>query len=312
MTFGQRHSLLAVGPRQACNPPNAILNYLYALLEAETTLALHGVGLDPLVGIFHTDQPNRNSLALDAMEPVRPIVDAYVLALLTQRTLSRRDFAETRQGVCRIMPPLATRLATTISTWRHHIAPVAERIAQSLAQGSLTQVTVGAPLTGAQRIAAWDDRAPNRKRRQKRASMPQLSNACRDCGSHLPDRRRRYCETCRQKRWASASSTGRDSAAIVLARLRQEQQDPAHGGRAAEIRGAKNAAHQRAVRDWTGERPEPEVFRTEILPGLYARSISELVAATGLSEHYCSLIRLGKKVPHPRHWEAFARVRLEA
>ena len=178
--------------------------------------------------------------------------------------------------------------------------------------GNLTQVTVGAPLTGAQRIAAWDDRAPNRKRRQKRASMPQLSNACRDCGSHLPDRRRRYCETCRQKRWASASSTGRDSAAIVLARLRQEQQDPAHGGRAAEIRGAKNAAHQRAVRDWTGERPEPEVFRTEILPGLYARSISELVAATGLSEHYCSLIRLGKKVPHPRHWEAFARVRLEA
>jgi hypothetical protein len=30
--------------------------------------------------------------------------------------------------------------------------------------------------------------------------------------------------------------------------------------------------------------------------------------ATGLSHHYCSLIRLGKKVPHPRHWETLRHV----
>jgi hypothetical protein len=46
------------------------------------------------------------------------------------------------------------------------------------------------------------------------------------------------------------------------------------------------------------------VFRSEILPGLRRKSISELVAVTGLSEHYCSLIKLGKKVPHARHWDA--------
>jgi hypothetical protein len=48
------------------------------------------------------------------------------------------------------------------------------------------------------------------------------------------------------------------------------------------------------------------VFRSEILPGLRHKPIGELVAATGLSEHYCSLIRLGKKVPHPRHLGADA------
>src|SRR5262249_52047797 len=80
-TFGRRPSLLSNGPRLACNPPNAILNYLYALLEAEASLACHAVGLDPLVGIFHTDQRSRASFALDAMEAVRPIVDAYMLAL---------------------------------------------------------------------------------------------------------------------------------------------------------------------------------------------------------------------------------------
>jgi hypothetical protein len=43
----------------------------------------------------------------------------------------------------------------------------------------------------------------------------------------------------------------------------------------------------------------------EILPGLRAIPTRELVVATRLSEHYCSLIRLGKRVRHPRHWEAF-------
>jgi hypothetical protein len=81
-----------------------------------------------------------------------------------------------------------------------------------------------------------------------------------------------------------------------------------HGGRAAELRGRKNAAHQAAVRDWVGERPAPSVFAREILPGLRRVPIGELVTATGLSEHYCSLIRLGKKVPHPRHWETLRKV----
>jgi len=33
-----------------------------------------------------------------------------------------------------------------------------------------------------------------------------------------------------------------------------------------------------------------------------------MVAATGLSEHYCSLIRLGKKVPHQPRWQVLANV----
>jgi hypothetical protein len=94
----------------------------------------------------------------------------------------------------------------------------------------------------------------------------------------------------------------------VLAQLRSEQRNPAHGGRAAEIRGRKNAAHQQAVREWRGERPDPEVFRTEILPGLRGVPICELTAATGLSKHYCSLIRLDKRTPHPRHWDALRGV----
>lgn len=303
-TFGTRHSLLTSGPRQACNPPNAILNYLYALLEAETILACHAVGLDPLLGVFHTDQRSRASLALDAMEPVRPTIDAYLLAMLTQRTLAREDFIETRQGGCRLTPRLANRLSETAVSWRHHVAPAVEGIAHQLCQSESRAMSIAAPLTRAQHRAAWDERAPNRKRRAPLRATPVLPNSCRECGAHLPDRRKRYCADCRAERWAKHAERGRENAASVLGRMRAEQRDPAHGGPAAETRGRKNAAHQVAIRAWQGEDPDPAVFRDEIQPRLRDEPVRVLVEATGLSEHYCSLIRLGKRVPHPRHWRA--------
>jgi hypothetical protein len=94
----------------------------------------------------------------------------------------------------------------------------------------------------------------------------------------------------------------------VLASLRAEERDPGHGGTAAERRGVKNRAHQRAVNEWSGEKPDRSVFIAEILPRLRTLSISTLATATGLSEHYCSLIRLGKRIPHPRHWEGLRQL----
>lgn len=44
--FGNRKSSISGSPRLAINPPNAILNYLYALLESESRLALAALGLD--------------------------------------------------------------------------------------------------------------------------------------------------------------------------------------------------------------------------------------------------------------------------
>ncbi len=308
LTFGQRASLISGGPRLATNPPNAILNYLYALLEAETILACHTVGLDPSLGIFHTDQRDRASLALDVMEAARPAVDAYLLALLTQRTLSARDFAETRQGACRMGQPLAARLAETCGAWRNQVAPVVERVSHMLAEHATSPVPRLTPLTGSNWKAAWDRRSPERRERVKAGSTLELTPSCRDCGGELPSRRHRYCENCRQRRWQDNAVRGRRNAGQVLASLRAEQRDPGHGGRAAELRGAKNAAHQAAVKAWIGRRPDPAVFTAEILPGLREVPIGALVAATGLSDHYCSLIRLGKRVPHARHWEALQTI----
>lgn len=181
------------------------------------------------------------------------------------------------------------------------MAPHVERTAHILTADRGDTVT---PLTRANHKTAWDNRNRSRRARPAPSSAPALPDSCRDCGAPVPTRRHRYCESCRQSRWQTNGNRGRQNAAAVLARLRAEQRDPGHGGRAAQLRGSKNAAHQAAVAAWVGERPDPSVFSSEILPGLREMPIASIAAATGLSEHYCSLIRLGKRTPHVRHWES--------
>ena len=61
-------SPLTGSPRLAANPPNAILNFLDALLESEARLAAAALGLDPCMGVLHVDTTARDSLACDLME----------------------------------------------------------------------------------------------------------------------------------------------------------------------------------------------------------------------------------------------------
>jgi CRISPR/Cas system-associated endonuclease Cas1 len=54
-------------------PANALLNYAYAILEAEARIAAPAVGLDPAIGVMHLDARPRNSFVCDLMEPILSI-----------------------------------------------------------------------------------------------------------------------------------------------------------------------------------------------------------------------------------------------
>jgi hypothetical protein len=89
--------------------------------------------------------------------------------------------------------------------------------------------------------------------------------------------------------------------------LKAEGLDLTHGGKAAERRGAAIAERKRQAADWEQANPgpaDPELFKREILPLTQGVPLRRLLEATGLSLRYCSLIRRGERVPHPRHWEA--------
>lgn len=116
-----------------------MLNYLYAILEAEARIAALAIGLDSVLGLQHSDHATRDSLALDLMEPVRPLVDADVLDLLRSHVFTRAKVFETLDGQCRLMPPLTRALTLTAPRWARAVLPVAQQVAKQLLHDAQAQ-----------------------------------------------------------------------------------------------------------------------------------------------------------------------------
>ena len=77
------------------DPVNALLSFGYVLLMNQVASAVSVVGLDPYVGFLHSSQFGKPALALDVMEPFRPVVvDSVVMTLLNNRMLTEDDFQE--------------------------------------------------------------------------------------------------------------------------------------------------------------------------------------------------------------------------
>lgn len=303
-TFGPRSSPLTASPRLAVRPAQACFNFLYAILEAEARLACLAVGLDPGLGVLHSDLKARDSLALDVMEPVRPVIDRYVLRVITDRAFRATDFVETRQGNVRVLAPLSHELAATMLDWRTHIGAVTERVAALLVSGgpgsSGRQPT---PLTGANRSAG---RGPSARRRPRTSAEPRTAlRACAQCGETVPADRR-LCGQCLPTDRAEQAAGFVAAGKARLAELRAAGVKPGIGGAAAKARGTKLAASCAAARAWEREHPkpsDPDEFRRDVLPRLAGLTPKALAAATGLSRAYCSAILRGERVPHPRWWE---------
>lgn len=68
---------------------DAALSYLYTILLGESVSALYAAGLDPAIGVLHSDHERRPSLALDLMEEFLPfVVDQVVLTAARSRALT--------------------------------------------------------------------------------------------------------------------------------------------------------------------------------------------------------------------------------
>jgi CRISPR-associated endonuclease Cas1 len=305
--FGTRTSGLKGGPRAATNPANALLNYLYALVEAETVIAAQTVGLLPDLGVFHYDHRYRNSLAADLMEPIRPTVDRYLFDVLNARSFADNDFFETRTGVCRLTPRLTSELAATRAHWSQLAGPVAEQVAHALLAAPSWE-----PL--ARLMTRPSSRRQDRtatSRPDKRTSLPGLERRCGECGSPIPDPNARTCsEPCLKKLLVR---TGHEGAAKLQERMRELRAsgDNPSGRPRARARQAAGLARRQAERAaWEAQNPGPydgEAFRSEVLPLLAAVSIPAIQRATGLSTAQAWRIRKGV-VPHPMWWDALADV----
>ena len=187
-----------------------MLNYLYALGEAEARLAFPAVGLEPGLGFSHVDQRSRDSAALDVLEVIRPDIDRYVYALLRDRRRSRRDFAELREGTCRILAPLTHELAETLPAWTKLLAPVVERVAALLAASNDRLDYLPTPLTQSNRSAGRrvQRKRPPQKPHSKTKLRNNMSNVRVESPRFIAQGLRRLFDRTPQLRgheWATAS-----------------------------------------------------------------------------------------------------------
>jgi len=287
-TFGARVSPLTGSPRLAVNPPNAILNYLYAILESEARLAAAELGLDPGLGVLHKDTPNRDSLACDLMEPVRTLVDAYLFDWMNRGPLRREWFFEQANGNCRLMESFAVRLSETALIWRKAIAPYAEKPAKIFWEVRIKRSESGNLPT----------RLTQARRSQAKGGVPKSSQTipatrprCPICGRSVTTGSR-YCADCvpivNRENLLEKSKLGRIAT---------------HSASAEARRSATQAKQAEALRKWNpSDLPswlDEDVYRRDILPLLSKFTVKSIRGKIGVSHPYATLIRRGVSIPHP-------------
>jgi len=77
------------------DPVNALLSLAYGVLTKDLTVITQVIGLDPYLGFFHQPRFGRASLALDLMEPFRPLIaDSAVLSAINTRMVAPKDFVK--------------------------------------------------------------------------------------------------------------------------------------------------------------------------------------------------------------------------
>ena len=291
-TFQARRSPISGSPRLAVCPVNSILNYLYAILEAEARLAAAALGLDPGLGFLHADAAHRDSLAADLMEPVRPQVDAFVLDWILREPIKREWFFEQRDGNCRLMAPFAARLSETAQTWRRSLAPLVESVARALwtkIPKHARHKPIATRLTQQRKRQAKGSSFEN-----KRIEIPSIERVCRICGKLLSPGRS-YCKDC-----------GRVYSREQLTHIAKTGRIISKRPESLALNSATQTKHKAAAKNWDPQSLpswlDKDCYEIKIMPLLANLMRSLIASAIDVSVGYATEIARGKVIPHPRHW----------
>lgn len=113
LKFTARNSLDEIN-RNAVHPVNAMLNYAYAVCENLVRIQIVAEGFDPTIAFMHGNWRKETPLALDVMEPLRPVVDAAILEFVQAHKFEPGDFAIDQRGVCRLNRQMGRVVVKTV------------------------------------------------------------------------------------------------------------------------------------------------------------------------------------------------------
>jgi CRISPR-associated protein Cas1 len=135
LRFAQRNKGASfLGNKHASHPINAMLNYCYIVEAGRLAKALAARGLALPIGYLHSDKKGRNSLVWDAIEPLRPIIDAKVLDFVATHEFARSDFPQSGYSVHRLSRDVTQLLLHRASLPSCEIEEAAEWMVSTIAR----------------------------------------------------------------------------------------------------------------------------------------------------------------------------------
>lgn len=100
------------------DPLNTLLSLTYAMIVTKAQQAAHASGLDPQLGFLHVPRSGRPALALDIIEPVRPLADVFAIATLS--VMQPSDFTIDEQSGCTMLKEAKRRYFSAWSGQQYH------------------------------------------------------------------------------------------------------------------------------------------------------------------------------------------------
>jgi hypothetical protein len=132
------------------------------------------------------------------------------------------------------------------------------------------------------------------------AAPPQPPRLCRTCGAIVTAGYDR-CASCR----TSVSTEEPIKAA-------EEGRTVSHSPKAEAKRAESRRKHAAALKNWRPlDQPEwliEQTYQLTIQPRLVEVTVPVVRMALGVSKSYATNIRIGRRLPHPRHWRTLARL----
>jgi hypothetical protein len=121
---------------------------------------------------------------------------------------------------------------------------------------------------------------------------------CRTCGEVLKHGHT-YCKSCAvpagKERFGDVARLGRIASHTHEAEISRSKTRQRH---AAEVK----TWDPTSLPSWLNE----QSYREKLQPRLKSLTAPTISRALGISQTYATDIRVGKRVPHPRHWEALS------
>jgi CRISPR-associated endonuclease Cas1 len=138
LRFAQRNKGAAfLGNQHASHPINAMLNYCYIVEAGRLAKALTAEGLCLSIGYLHADKKGRNSLVWDAIEPLRPAIDAKVFEFIAKHEFARSDFPQSGYNVHRLSRDVTQLLLHSASLPAHEIDAAADWIGNAISRTAI-------------------------------------------------------------------------------------------------------------------------------------------------------------------------------